>query len=57
MLARPRALFFVDALDALACEAGRRNQGLDRGEVLAIIKQGVEERGDVTAADNDILTG
>jgi len=57
VLARPRALFFVDALDALACEAGRRNQGLDRGEVLALIKQGVEERGDVTAADNDILTG
>jgi hypothetical protein len=42
ILSGPLARLYVDVLDALECEASRRNQGLDREEALALIQQVVE---------------
>lgn len=57
VLAGPLARLYVDALDGLEREASQRNQGLDRGEALALVEQVVEQHGDLAEAANELLPG
>jgi Wadjet protein JetA len=53
VLAGPLARLYVDTLDALECEATRRNQGLERDEALAVIEQVVERYGELEIVTDD----
>jgi hypothetical protein len=56
VLAGPLARLYVDALDSLEREASQRNQGLDRAEALALVEQVVEQHGDLTGTDDELIS-
>jgi Wadjet anti plasmid transformation system JetA-like protein len=55
VLAGPLARLYVDALDSLERETSQRNQGLDRGEALAVVEQVLEEHGDLAGTDDELI--
>lgn len=58
ILSGPLARLYVDVLDALEQEAGRRSGGLDREEALGIAAQVVEQGEHLTAEQDDpVLAG
>lgn len=54
-LAGALARLYVDALDALEREASQRNQGLDRAEAIALVEQVVEQHGDLSTAEDELI--
>jgi len=55
LLAGDLRRLYVDVLDALEREAGRRNQGIEREEALALVEQIIEEHGDLSTTTDESL--
>lgn len=53
VLATPLASLYVDVLDALEREAAQSNQGLDRGEALALVQQVLENHVGIAEVTED----